>query len=192
MELQRKLKNARKRGDIDRVAVLVKEIQDPALKLTEFEQEYSDWVLDLYREKIRIDEIKAEIKKYAKELKEAKSGEPISWGMSERYTKLCALRAAMRGKMHFSVNTRIDRARYELGLDIKDFKYNAAANSYEGILDLDVQKEWVDEIAEEFVEEPEEFEEFIPKKIETSKKISNRSLWKKIADKAKEKLNEIF
>jgi hypothetical protein len=78
-------------------------------------------------------------------------------------------------------------------MPIKDYKYNSETNKHEGILDLEVQKEWVEDIVDYYIEEEEE--EYIPvskPKIITQPKPESKPLWRKIASKAKKALNEFI
>lgn len=181
MDIQHKLKKARKKNDSEKIAEFVKALQEPASKLTEFEQDYAEWVLDLYEDNIHIDEIKKEIKKLSAELKADKVAKRASvWDVPRTYTRLCALRAAMRGRLHFSPNTSLNKAYYELCLPLKNVAWLSINPFEKAILDLEVQKEWVTDIVDKFVEE-----KIIP--VEQKLQITKQPqpLWKQVVAKVK-------
>lgn len=68
--------------------------------------------------------------------------------MARDYTKLCALRATMRGRVHFSPNTDVIAARTLLGIKVK-------AKLVDGVwqtepIDLETQTEWVADLADQY------------------------------------------
>lgn len=131
-------------------------------QMTEFEREYVTWINSLYAKKISISEIKRQIKilahclkKECVELTEQESEDLQSckpkkinhrwWSKEKRYTQLCALRAAMRGRLHFSPHSNLDQlwGCYQIGSRDADLNYAP--------IDLGVQKAWIEEVAAEFM-----------------------------------------
>jgi hypothetical protein len=174
VELQKAIEHAQHWEQTERLPELIKAVQEPARKLTRYEKEYSRWVLPLYtdpKEKINIYKLTCEIRALAMWLKE---GTPITarttdlpeqfhlpggdywsskkyWGHDDyvqRYTRLCALRASMRGRMHFSPNTRMERLTEFYDIDVSG-----------DCMDLEAQREWVSDIAWEFAWAREEEKE---------------------------------
>lgn len=115
MRVQHDIKHAIRGEKPDVVRELAKELQQPAQSLTEYEREYTEWVLGLYS-RISIPLLKDAIKKMAKfdrRYKEAQKDlhrEKITWSELNKVwqerpfgvttTQLCSLRAAMRGRLH--------------------------------------------------------------------------------------------
>jgi len=155
------LYEARKCKDIIPSPEILENINLAAKKMTDFEKEYAHWVNALFKDGLRVHEITKQIKilaKYLTELKqhgpddciepwkcknvsdeELESCKPLSghrwWDKTKRFTQLCALRAAIRGRLHFSPNSNHD-----------------TLTGYYGIAapTLLAQKYWVDEFAHEF------------------------------------------
>ena len=128
-------------------------------RLTDFEKEYANWVNQLYANKINTDEIKRQIKILAKflgndgvlgdlpkeDLDSCKPGKAHRWWNKEkRYTQLCALRAAMRGRLHFSPSSNLPQLYGCLRIPCY-----TGPESYKKI-DLAVQREWIEDLSKEF------------------------------------------
>ena len=154
------LYEARKcKNDVPSPEVL-ENINIAAKQMTEFERDYANWVISLYKGNINVQEIKRQIKVLAKHLaeKEVKVGEgevvkvdeeklkelesckPKNlrmkyWDKTKRFTQLCALRAAMHGRLHFSASSDLTMLRGYYGIDA---------------LTLSAQKDWVEGIICEF------------------------------------------
>jgi hypothetical protein len=154
----------KKDGKMPKSEILEK-IHNVSKKTTMFEKEYARWVTSLYDKEINVEEIKRQIKLLSKYLtllnvacKNAKDGEIPSvvmeediesckppkqhrvgkwWNKDKRITQLCALRAAMRGRLHFSPNTKKSTINY----------YGLASNGIQS------QLEWVKDLANEFIKE---------------------------------------
>jgi len=124
-------------------------------QMSEFEQDYVTWINSLYARQIDIGNIKIQIKILARHLagqavseEELESCNPSKrrwWNKDKRYTQLCALRAAMRGKLHFSPHSNLEQlwGCYQIGSRDADLNYT--------LIDLKVQKAWVEEVAAEFM-----------------------------------------
>lgn len=149
-----KLQNAiRFSPEKENVGMLLQEIQEPGHALTGFEKEYAVWTQSLW-ENLNIDAIKTEIKRLSKVLRQGKEQgyrpDPYDSDVV-RVTKLCALRAAMRGKLHFSPTTNINHAIWCKRIPVSDKKYNATTTCWEGVVDFKAQMEWVGKVAKEFM-----------------------------------------
>lgn len=92
----------------------------------------------------------------------------------KRYTQLCALRAAMRGKLHFSPTSKLENLRDIFGIHGEDWQKCPTTGKLCGTLTLEDQREWAEDIAYEFY--PQEAEE--AKKI-TIKKQPKKPWWQK-------------
>ena len=154
---------ARKKDGIVPKPEILESIHIISKEMSDFEKEYAEWVNTLYADGIDVDEIKRQIKilaKYNHDLtklvrQSAREGVSVSsrmvvkeevesckpknskyrwWNKDKRFTHLCTLRAAMRGRTHFSPNTEQDTLDY----------YGLAGK------DIQSQLEWVREVAEEF------------------------------------------
>jgi hypothetical protein len=131
------------------------QINDIWEQMSEFEQDYVTWINSLYARKINIMDIKNQIKILARyladkpvsdeELEQCKPSKQRWWNKEKRYTQLCALRAAMRGRLHFSPNSNLENlwGCYHIGGCDADSNYVP--------IDLAVQKTWVEEVAADFV-----------------------------------------
>lgn len=124
--------------------------------MTEFEQEYANWINSLYANNIQWHLIVEQIKILARYLKDADSVTEKElekckpqgkrwWSKEKRFTRLCALRAARRGKLHFSSTSHTDQlwGRYQIP---KGYPHTEIPET----IDLAVQREWVEPLAEEF------------------------------------------
>ncbi len=121
--LQLDLQRATYRNKIDpcpdQIKDLIARIQEPAQKLTEFEKEYAEWALDLYHSEtgLNIKQLKTDIKEVAKLDREYKDTlknvhrKKLPWedlykvsAKTRKFplvtSQMCALRAAMRGRLH--------------------------------------------------------------------------------------------
>ena len=149
-----KLQNAiRFNPEKENVGMLLQEIQEPGRALSGFEKEYATWTQSLW-DRVNVDAVKTEIKRLAAKLRQEKDEKVQLMPYDSdivRVTKLCALRAAMRGKLHFSPRTDINKAIWCLRIPVSDKKYNATTTRWEGVVDLKAQMEWVEKIAEEFM-----------------------------------------
>jgi hypothetical protein len=152
----------KKESTVPKPEVLEK-IHTVSKEMTVFEKDYAAWVNDLYTKGIDVAEIKRQIKILAKfnrhytdagkqasrdgvcqpgkvvvseevESCKPKNAKYAWWSKDKRFTQLCALRASMRGRTHFSPNTESDTL------------------SYHGLAGIDIQSqlEWIKEVAEEF------------------------------------------
>lgn len=130
------------------MSMLLHKLEKPRSFLTSFERDYVRWVVSLHDRKINIAAIKAEIRKLQESFKGAKLHHLEKDVI--RFTKLCALQAALRGKLHFSSNTNIAEARFHRKLPVKNRGYDRESNLWLGTIDLEVQKNWVSDLAEEF------------------------------------------
>jgi len=97
--------------------------------------------------------------------------------VNKRFTQLCALRAAMRGKLHFSQSSNLQYLRDNLGIYGKDWDQCPASGKWCGTITLEDQREWVDEIAHEFW--PEEEIKITKPKI---RKDPSKPWWQKAID----------
>lgn len=95
---------------------------------------------------------------------------------AKRYTQLCALRAAMRGKMHFSPNSDLTYLHDELGMYGDDWNYCPSSNKWCGTLDLEVQREWVEELVWEFQPSEEK------PKVKIKKQVTKKLWWQKVIE----------
>jgi len=149
-----KLQNAiRFNSEKENVGMLLQEIQEPGHALTEFEKEYALWTQSLW-DRIDIDKVKEEIKRLGVSLRADKERglRPLPYDVDAiRVTKLCALRAAMRGRLHFAPTTDINLAIWCRKIPVSDKKFNSQTTRWEGVVDLKAQKEWVEDIVEEFL-----------------------------------------
>ena len=130
LDLQRAVYRNKLEPCPERVKALVEAVQEPASKLSEFEKEYAEWVLDIYHPETGID------------IKELKN----SLGSTKSY----ALRAAMRGRMHFSPNSRWNSLYWEYGLPLTKTGTDAYGNAEFEPLTLAQQREWVEDLAEDY------------------------------------------
>ena len=124
-------------------------------QMTEFERDYVTWVNSLYARGIDISSIKTQIKILARhlagesvpeqELESCKPSKRRWWNKEKRYTQLCALRAAMRGRLHFSPHSNLEQlwGCYQIGSRDADLNYAP--------IDLEAQKVWIEETATEFM-----------------------------------------
>jgi hypothetical protein len=141
IKLQLNLKRAMYRNKTtpcsDLIKDLITQIQEPALRLTEFEKAYAEWVLGLYDFDTGLD---------FKKLRAA-LGPYIS-------TKLAAFRAAMRGRMHFSPSSRWSALYWEYRLPLTPKGETINGNQEFEPITLDQQREWVADLAETFRKKP--------------------------------------
>lgn len=111
--LQYEARKAKRKGEV--APELIAKINEQRSALTDFELDYYNWVSGLYTDEIDVKKIKLWIntiasylaeKDYDKEvLKQCRFGQyfyPSAHSYDSLYTRLCALRAAMRGRMHFA------------------------------------------------------------------------------------------
>jgi hypothetical protein len=121
MKTQHDIRHAIRGERDDRVRELAKQLQSPASLLTEFERDYADWALGLY-DRLSVKLLKQHIKDVAKLDRKSKETmkdfhrKKATWDdLSNIYketrkypaatSQMCALRAAMRGRLHFKTMT---------------------------------------------------------------------------------------
>lgn len=134
---------------------LLRDINECWEEMTTFEQEYANWVNSLYANNIQWGRVIEQIKILARYLKDTDSvsEEELEkckpqgkrwWSKDKRFTRLCALRAARRGRLHFSPTSHADQlwGRFQIPKGYPSVAPEA--------IDLAVQKEWVEPLAEEF------------------------------------------
>ena len=111
--------------------------------------------------KLDMEKLKAETKALAISLKERPASDPVDWPERrvKRFTQLCALRASLRGRLHFALDTNLAEACWIFEIpclmckDIKDPDYY----NYKYLtITLEIQEKWVAEIMEEFALEESE------------------------------------
>ena len=102
-------------------------------------------------QRLDVARLKAEIRRLADQNWLAKRDQGIRPNVV-RYTQLCALRAATRGKLHFSRSTVLAHAYWIFGLPC--VKKWTAEHEYVAV-DLEVQQAWIKPLLEEFALEPE-------------------------------------
>lgn len=96
--------------------------------------------------RIDIDKLKSEIRSLATMLR----GEPQRWPFKNklRYTRLCALRASLRGRLHFAPGTRPDAVHF-YKLPCMDRSEPSGNWKYTKVT-LEAQAEWVEPLLAEF------------------------------------------
>ena len=116
MRIQHDIKHAIRGEKPDLVKELAQELQETAQNLTYFERDYAEWALGLYS-RISIPLLKTHIKEVAKldrkykEVHKDLSRKKATWSDLAKVSKearaypavtskMCALRAAMRGRLH--------------------------------------------------------------------------------------------
>jgi hypothetical protein len=126
MRVQHDLKHAIRGEKTDLVRELASELQEPAQKLTDFERDYAEWALGLYSRvsipllKTHIKEVAKLDRKYKETLKDFHR-KKLTWSDLSKVSKeareypavtsqMCALRAAMRGRLHHR-NTTLEEQR---------------------------------------------------------------------------------
>lgn len=119
LELQRAIYRNKLEPCPERVKSLIEAVQDPATRLSEYERDYAEWVLDLYHPEtgLNIKQLKDHIKEVAKLDREYKDTmknfhrKKASWEDLSKVNRkfreyplmtsqMCAIRAAMRGRLH--------------------------------------------------------------------------------------------
>lgn len=141
----------RKQSRIRRaISMLLHKIEQPGSCLSSYERNYVAWVVSLRERKINTQAIKEEIKKLQQSFKGAKLHHLEKDVI--RFTKLCALQAALRGKLHFSPRTNIAESLFYRKIPVSYRAFDRETARWEGIIDLEVQRKWVSDLAEEFCE----------------------------------------
>lgn len=97
--------------------------------------------------------IKAEIRRLAEDLHQSRTCP--AWTKrktSQRYTMLCALRAHMRGKLHFAPSTNLAEAYFILNVPCYEGSDVVAGSTRYRFKQIDaaVQEAWVKDAAQEF------------------------------------------